>query len=94
MTVTVKLSEPLRSQAGARSLQVPLPGDQASLAELLEELLHRCPALAGDLGQPDAVLDEHYTIFHNIRVVHFADRGRIQLQDGDELSIMLPMVGG
>ncbi|MCL5026481.1 MAG: MoaD/ThiS family protein [Chloroflexi bacterium] len=94
MTVTVRLSEPLRSKAGARQVRLVLPVEHASLAQVLDELARQCPAIAADLRQPADALDANYTIFHNVRVVHFAEQGNIQLRDGDELSIFLPMVGG
>ncbi len=94
MHVTVRLSEPLRSLAGNREIVLSLPANTAGLSDVVAELLRSRPELAADLDRPAEALDANYTVFHNGKVVHFADRADVGFQDRDELSIFLPMAGG
>ena len=91
MAVTVYIPAPFRRLTGNRSY---LEGHGQTVAELLEDLRTRYPAL-GDMLQNEAgELPSHIQIYVNNQEMHSLQGKATLLNDGDEVAIIPAIAGG
>lgn len=83
----------LRQVVGAKSVDFDLT-EGASIAQLLEEMLRRYPALRHELLNEQGQLYQHVHIFVNGRDISFLERGmETPLSERDAIGVF-PAVGG
>jgi molybdopterin synthase catalytic subunit len=80
--ITVKLFALLKEKAGSGELRIP--GNPATVGELLREVSRRCPALADIVSQGRLMISVNK---------EFAKEDA-RLKDGDEVGLMPPFSGG
>jgi MoaD family protein len=91
MTVTVYIPAPFRRLTGNRSY---VEGYGQTVAELLEDLKTRYPAL-GDMLQNEAgELPAHINIYVNNQEIHSLQGKATPLKDGDEVAVIPAIAGG
>jgi molybdopterin converting factor subunit 1 len=81
VTVHVKLFAMLRERAGVAECRLDL-GDGATVAQAMEQLLARLPALRDHVGRCAYAVNRSYA------------RPDTPLSDGDELALIPPVSGG
>ena len=81
-TVTVLLFAGLRQRAGASSLEVPLEGDETTVARLREQIADRWPDLRPGLAQARVAIDQEFAGDDDI------------VRVGQELALIPPVSGG
>ena len=95
MKLTVLLTEPLWRRVGSKRVVVELDdNERPTLQALFGELVRQYPALGPDLERPVDELDSNYSLFVNDKLVNFSQRQQVELKDGDEVAILLPLAGG
>ncbi len=91
MAVTVYIPAPFRRLTGNRSY---VEGNGQTVAELLEDLRTRYPAL-GDMLQNEAgELPAHINIYVNNQEIHSLQGKATPLKDGDEVAVIPAIAGG
>jgi molybdopterin converting factor small subunit len=93
MQILVKLSWPIWKTVGARSVSVSLDG-AATVADVLARLAAEHSSFEHELTTGAGNGAVQYALFLNATRVRREDAGRTLVQDGDELYVILPMVGG
>ena len=91
MPVAVRLPTLLRPAAGGRSL-VSVEG--ATIGEILDELQHEFPAMAGQLLTDAGSLHRFVNVYVNDDDVRYLDKLDTKVNDGDVVSILPAVAGG
>jgi len=81
MRITIRLFALLKDRAGTDHLTIDL-AEKSTIAQAVEELRQRLPALADHLNHIAFALNRSYT------------QSNTPLQDGDELALIPPVSGG
>lgn len=89
--IRVRLPIPLRRHAGGMAV-VELPC--CTISECLEELERRFPAVAGEMRDGEGRLRSSVHLYINGEDVRYRPSLDTPLEDGDELTIMMPVAGG
>jgi molybdopterin converting factor small subunit len=92
--VRVKLTEPIWRTVGARETMVELPEGSHTLEEVLTELGRQHPRFAEEIYVGTGHGGYHYGLFLNEQAIGMAKRGQVDIKDGDEIFILLPVAGG
>ncbi len=91
--VTIRFGEPLRKAVGQRRVTLELP-EQTTVTQLLEELAARYPGFEAAWRGEDLGRETPYIVFLQGRPVTAGHYAQTLLQDGDQVQIVLPVVGG
>ncbi|MFO0868660.1 MAG: MoaD/ThiS family protein [Pirellulales bacterium] len=94
MRVSVEFYGIPRRRAGHPQTEIELPGETATLADLLARLVERYPALAVDclrVGAAGGQLQEHCLAQHGTAITRDSQR---PLRDGDVLLLLSADAGG
>ena len=91
MAVTVYIPAPFRRLTGNRSY---LEGHGQTVAELLEDLRTRYPALGDMLQSPAGELPAHINIYVNNQGIRSLQGTATPLKDGDEVAVLPSIAGG
>ncbi len=89
--VTVRIPGPLRELAGGSA---ELSVGAATLADALDEILDRHPALRRHLRTEAGALREHVNVFRNEEDIRFLDGEATALEPGDDVTIVPSIAGG
>lgn len=91
MKVVFSTNGQLRDDLGTEALRLEFPA-AAGLKEIVEEVASRIPA-----GARNLLLDENGNLQDGLMIVvndEMIFEGEDNIQDGDHVSILLPMAGG
>ena len=88
---TVRVPGPLRPITGGAG---DLEARGGTVAEVLDDLLSRYPALRRHLRTEAGALREHVNVFVNEDDIRFLDGERTPVRPGDEVSIIPSIAGG
>ena len=94
--ITVKLGAPLSQVVGESKTSLTFSGE-ATAADVLDELRARYPGFEAGLrgkGLRTPVDRVLYSLFVNARPVRLEEAAALQLRDGDQLYLFLPVAGG
>jgi MoaD family protein len=91
MTVTVYIPAPFRRLTGNRSY---VESQGQTVAELLDELKTRYPALSDMLQNEEGELPAHIHIYVNNQEIHSLQGEATPLKDGDEVAVIPAIAGG
>jgi len=89
--VQVRIPTMMRQDVGGLS---SVEADGSTIAEVLEDLVRRFPALAGKLRNPDGSLHRFVNVYVNDEDVRYLDKLDTKVSDGDEVSIIPAVAGG
>ena len=87
----VRVPGPLRAITGGAG---DLEAHGGTVAEVLDELMTRYPALRRHLRTEGGALREHVNIFVNEDDIRFLDGDRTPVRPGDDVSIIPSIAGG
>ena len=92
--IAVELFGIARMKAGAKTVTVYLDG-VPTVADLVAELMHQCPALLGDVLQEDYAIASGYALNRNgLCFVPSDPATRLSLREGDALLLLPNQAGG
>jgi MoaD family protein len=91
MSIRVRIPTPLRSATDGAA---ELSSEAATVANLIEELEARFPAIRGRLRDEQGVLRRFVNLYVNGEDVRFLTGLETSLKSGDELSIVPAVAGG
>jgi molybdopterin synthase sulfur carrier subunit len=92
--VQLRVPSALRSLAGDRARHIVTLGDGATVADLLDAVAARYPALARRLRDERGRLRPHVNVFVGAENVRSLAGAATVLQPGDEVSILAAISGG
>ena len=90
MSIKIKIPEYLQDKTDGRSL-IDVTGN--TLRECLEALVHRYPALKGEIVDGQGMLLLKWLIFVNDKLANASDELSTPVKDGDVIQFV-PMVAG
>ena len=93
MPVTFLLPGSLRSLSDGRS-RVVIDQSPATLADALEALWKRCPAIRDRLTTEQGQIREHINVFVGVENVRYTGGLQTPVPDGAEISIIPAISGG
>jgi molybdopterin converting factor small subunit len=92
-SILVKLGPPFSQAAGRKELTLELPERARSVADVVRALEQAYPALADEM-RPDEDGLAAYSVFLNGTQIRRAELDSVLAQDGAEIRILMPIVGG
>ena len=91
MSVQVRLPTVLRPHAGG-SATVEAEGE--TIGQIVESLVTRYPAMAGQIVTEDGTLHKFVNIYKNDDDIRYLDKLDTKVADGDVISILPAVAGG
>lgn len=93
MVIQVKMGEPLWKTVGRSQINLEL-GDRATVADALAQLQDRYPGFGTALEAGGTQPGVPFNYFVNRKWIKDRDLARHELEEGDKLYILAPIVGG
>ena len=93
MVIEVKMGEPLWKAVGEQQIRLEL-GERATVADALAQLRSTYPGFGTALEAGGTQPGVPFNYFVNRRWIKDRDLARHELEEGDKLYILAPIVGG
>lgn len=93
LRITINVDPSLQKAVGQSRLEVSLP-EKSSLADLFDHLRTTYPAFGEKLDGASQATPRAYNYFINRQAIRPHQLAGRQLQDGDEIHILTPVIGG
>jgi molybdopterin synthase sulfur carrier subunit len=92
MDIRLKLLKPFSDVVGKKELRLSIEGK--NLDDLFRTLVEKYPKLEDQLYSKEKKLADHVNVFINDKPISSQEEMDIELQNGDEIMLFIPISGG